>query len=202
MRAYARVQTTTVWGPEDPWLHLEWGATLLSSARLALRDASLDRLQQAARHLNVSALLFSHAAQKMLAAQGAEAVEGQHIGDLPVRQTAPEAAAKLTALDGRPLSAVAALQAASQALEVFSNRTAVVAHGVADSKALWCAMTRNLCMLQLRWGDVLQEQCTGAHSNSPGDQSGTQNGRDCLQRLSEHKGCEAHTAELLKLVGQ
>lgn len=160
---------------EDPWLQLEWGATLL-----AVSGAT--RLSEAATHLEVAAALFGRVAQQQLAA----AQGGGGAGAAP---------SEVTALDGRtPLSAAAALEAAASAMQALRDATAPPCGAQQQvASATYCGALQRLCHLRLQAAIISRgDGERGADAEAAG--------RACIGELEAAPGCEAQNAELRALV--
>lgn len=210
--------------PEDPWLQLEWGATLLALGGLAsLRDAAM--------HLEVSSAIFNHIVHELQPDSGAANQAAQSQSQQQKRQSArSKQLAGYTALDGKTkLTPIRALEAAMLPLEQF--KAAAVNATSQDGRGLYCEMLKRLCHLRLQMV-VLVQQLQHSASNGAADGSSGANGggsgsssggvtaglrqassmkallaakaagRRCLVELSERRGCEQQAEEIRRLIGR
>ncbi|WIA11866.1 hypothetical protein OEZ85_011952 [Tetradesmus obliquus] len=210
--------------PEDPWLQLEWGATLLALGGLAsLRDAAM--------HLEVSSAIFNHIVQELQPDSGAANQVARSQRQQQKRQSArSKQLAGYTALDGKTkLTPIRALEAAMLPLEQF--KAAAVNATSQDGRGLYCEMLKRLCHLRLQMV-VLVQQLQHSASNGAADGSSGANGggsgsssggvtaglrqassikallaakaagRRCLVELSERRGCEQQAEEIRRLIGR
>ncbi|WIA32001.1 hypothetical protein OEZ86_002854 [Tetradesmus obliquus] len=210
--------------PEDPWLQLEWGATLLALGGLAsLRDAAM--------HLEVSSAIFNHIVQELQPDSGAANQAARSQSQQQKRQSArSKQLAGYTALDGKTkLTPIRALEAAMLPLEQF--KAAAVNATSQDGRGLYCEMLKRLCHLRLQMV-VLVQQLQHSASNGAADGSSGANGggsgsssggvtaglrqassmkallaakaagRRCLVELSERRGCEQQAEEIRRLIGR
>lgn len=184
--------------PEDPWLQLEWGQTLIA---LGANNA----LKEAAMHMEVASALFARNMQRLqeVDASAADAAVLTKLG-------------QVTALDGSALTPEALLEAAIMSLERF-KQAAATADSV-EARGAYCEILKRLCHLRLQMVVLVQQSSTaeGGHSRQEkGVTAGLRGvsatklvlnakaaGRRCLTELSEQRGCEKQAEEMRRMVGK
>ncbi|KAF8071070.1 Tmtc4 [Scenedesmus sp. PABB004] len=168
--------------PEDPWLQLEWGESLIAhSGGAGLRDAAM--------HLEVASAMFMRAHQQLSAGGG--------VG--------------VTALDGAALTPESALEAAAQPLESFRAAVrAGGAPPSGPGAAGYCELLKRLCHLRLQQVVLAQQAQAAEQQGDAGAAQHTAmaalnakaDARRCLLELTERRGCEAAAEEIRRLVGR
>lgn len=188
--------------PEDPWLQLEWGQTLIALGG----DAALS---EAAMHMEVASAIFTKIMQQLqdVGMAGAQAVANKALlGKL----------GQITALNGSALTSEAALEAAILSLERFMVATSS-ANSVEVQEA-YCELLKKLCHLRLQMVVLVQQSTAAAGGRQLEDNGAAAGlreasatklvlnakaaGRRCLLELSEQRGCEKQAVEMRHMVGK
>lgn len=195
----ARCHRVQAADPEDPWLQAEWGATLLALGPTA-------HLQEASRHLEVAAAIFTKASQELMAqtapAHGRPAEQRGAGGASGPHQPDSSKLLGLTQLDGKtPLTPLTALQAAVQALDGLQ----AVAGGSKDQVVVErvCDGLQQACYIKLHMVALMQQQQEQGlvdRSQKEALQAAKGAGRQCLAELSQQPGCAVQAASLRKMV--
>lgn len=219
-RLCCRVQSAD---PEDPWLQLEWGQTLIAlGGEAALKDASV--------HMEVATAIFSRIQQELhdstaavggadSSGNGQPAKQKKHGKQQGSTAAAKRLSSTYTALDGKtPFTPETALEAATLPLERFKQ--AASTSSAPASKALFCEMFKRLCHLRLQMVVLVQQTSTAGGTGDSGAAPGSVTaglrrvsnmkavlnakaaGRRCLIELSEKRGCEEQADEIRRLVGR
>jgi len=206
--------------PEDAWLQLEWGRTLV-----ALRPH--DGLMEAARHFEVSSALFRHIQQELLQEQQQQTSSSDvssKDSSSKSRQTSKKGRGLsgfkgLTTLDGStPLDPESAFKAALLPLEYFK----MVAADSSDPgvRVAYCELLMRMCSLKLQ--TVVQvQQATSKGEGAVGEAGGGSvavggsdssasvkallsakaAARRCLTDL-EGQGCKQQAEVIMRMVGR
>eukprot|EP00775_Hariotina_reticulata_P006105 gene6105-6343_t len=203
--------------PEDPWLQLEWGRTLI-----ALRPQH--NLREAARHFEVSSAIFSHLQQQLLLEQQQSA--SSEVSTMGGSSKTKQAIKKrpglssltgLTTLDGSTkLDPDSAFKAAMLPLEYF--RAAAVDISDPEIRTVYCELLKRLCSLKLQMVAQVQQagpKAEGAGGGGSGAGGGSESSmhvkvllsakaaaRRCLTDLSEGQGCKQQAEDIMRMIGR
>lgn len=178
--------------PEDPWLHYEWGMTLLAlGPNTQLKEASM--------HLEVSSALFTQASQDLLEAE-------QPASKRPTSgQPSGKRLLHLTQLDSKTLlTSLTALQAAMQPLTAFQDAAATNTEPAVVARA--CELLQRLCHVRLQAATLLDHQhqrsVAGGASSEDAQvdvgalQEAALAAQGCLQELNRRPGCAQHARHM------
>ena len=155
--------------PHDAWLQQEWGETLFA--------LGADRASEAAVHVEVAAMLFVDALDKLAAAP------------------APGGAVPASKVRSLKRSGVAADQAEVREAAVTALRRLVNTLPVPAQRR--CTLLQRLCHLQLQ---AVANQERGGEEDS-GNHGMRREALACLQRLYEEPKCAAEASQLRQVMG-
>lgn len=181
--------------PEDPWLHYEWGMTLLALGR----EGSM---KEASMHMEVSAALFTQASQDLQEAEEPGSSKHPSAG-----QPGAKKLLHYTELDSKTLlTPLTALQAAMRPLEAFQEAAVAETEPAVITRA--CELLQRLCFAKLQAATLLdqQHQRGAAGGASTGQYQVTLSAvrevamaaQRCLQELGRRPGCAKHAEQLRK----
>eukprot|EP00879_Flechtneria_rotunda_P010231 GHRR01010697.1.p1 GENE.GHRR01010697.1~~GHRR01010697.1.p1 ORF type:complete len:543 (+),score=175.66 GHRR01010697.1:144-1631(+) len=181
--------------PEDPWLQLEWGQTLI-----ALGPET--NLANAAMHLEVASAIFSRLQHQLQPGHGAES--SAHVS------ISKDVNTGITELDGKTrLTPTTALEAAMMSLEVFVTRAANNSQPSFHAGA--CETLKRLCHLRLQMLAITQQAVSASkvdaaagvasHSKSlKAALNAKKAALTCLAELSGRPGCEPQALDVRQLM--